>query len=97
MMPRSTGPNELEVVCAFADALAATVRFDENGLSISGTPLEVKMSEEWRKQHSFAPGRIDLKFKGYFYSVGIEGDLTMLPNGYKITPKDGEIRIDMSL
>jgi hypothetical protein len=97
MMPRSTGPNELEVVCAFADGLAATVRFDENGLSISGTPLEVKMSEEWRKQHSFAPGRIDLKFKDYSYSVGIEGDLTMLPNGYKITPKDGEIRIDMSL
>jgi hypothetical protein len=97
MMPKATGPNELEVVCAFADGLTATVRFDETGFSVSGSPLEVKMSAEWRKRHRFSPGRIDLTFKGFDYAIGVKGKLTPASEGYKILPENGEIRFDMSL
>ena len=97
MMPRAVGPNELEVVCAYADGRSATVRFDEKGLSVSGSPLTVKMSEGWRSKHRFSPGRIDLEFKGFSYSVGVKGNLVPTVDGYEIKPQNGEIRFDLSL
>lgn len=97
MMPRSIGSNELEVVCAYADGRSATVRFDENGVSVFGSPLSVKMSEGWRSKHRFPTGRIDLEFKGFSYSVGVKGNLVPTVDGYEIKPQNGEIRFDMSL
>ena len=97
MMPRTVGPNELEVVCAYADGRSATVRFDEKGLSVSGSPLTVRMSEGWRSKHRFSPGRIDLEFMGFSYSVGVKGSLSPTADGYEIKPENGEIRFDMSL
>ena len=97
MMPKAVGPNELEVVCAYADGRSATVRFDEKGLSVSGSPLTVRMSEGWRSKHRFSPGRIDLEFRGFSYSVGVKGNLSPTADGYEIKPENGEIRFDMSL
>jgi hypothetical protein len=55
------------------------------------------MSEGWRSKHCFFPGRIDLEFKGFSYSVGVKGDLVSTADGYEIKPENGEIRFDMSL
>ena len=97
MTPRATGPNELEVTCAYADGTFTLVRFDERGITVFGMPLEMKMNEEWRKQHSFGAGRIDLTFKGFRYAVGVEGNLSPTPTGYRIEPEKGRIRFDLSL
>ncbi len=97
MTPRATGPNELEVTCTYADGTFTLVRFDERGITVFGMPLEIKMNEEWRRSHRFGKGRIDLSFKGYAYAVGCEGTIAPTPDGYRIEPEKGRIRLDLSL
>ena len=97
MTPRATGPNELEVTCAYTDGTFTLVRFDECGITVFGMPLEMKMNEEWRRNHRFGPDRINLVFKGFKYAVGCEGNLTPTSDGYRIEPKNGRIRLDLSL
>lgn len=97
MAPRSTGDNEMEVTCFYADGTTTLVRFDESGITVFGTPLEIRMNEEWRSRHGFADGRIDLEFKGFRYSVGCHGRLTPTDDGYRIDPERGRVRLDLSL
>lgn len=97
MLVRPNGGEGLEVECFYADGLKATVLFDQSGIVVRGTPLEIKMRPEWRAAHTFSCGRIGLTFKGYEYSVGCEGRVEPLRDGYRIEPGNGGIRLDMSL
>ena len=97
MTPRATGPNELEVACAYADGTFTLVRFDEGGITVFGMPLEIKMNDEWRRNHGFSPGRINLVFKDFRYAVGYDGRLTQTRDGYRIEPENGRIRFDLSI
>ena len=97
MTPRATGPNELEVACAYADGTFTLVRFDEGGITVFGMPLEIKMNDEWRRNHGFSPGRINLVFKDFRYAVGYEGRLAQTRDGYRIEPENGRIRFDLSI
>lgn len=97
MMPRSTGENEMEVTCFYADGTTTLVRFDQDGITVFGMPLEIRMNAEWRRRHEFADGRIDLEFKGFRYSIGCHGRMSVTDDGYRIEPERGRVRLDLSL
>ena len=55
------------------------------------------MNDEWRRNHGFSPGRINLVFKDFRYAVGYEGRLAQTRDGYRIEPENGRIRFDLSI
>ena len=86
----------LVVTAKRADGTAATVRFEEGRIVVSGAgALNAEYSDgDFRKSVSVADGGIDFVFQGFRYRVPVRGELKATAKGFSIA--GDRIELDLS-
>ena len=86
----------LVVTATRADGTAATVRFEEGRIVVSGAgTLDAEYANgAFRKGVSAADGGIDFTFQGFRYRVPVRGDVKSTAKGFSIS--GGRIELDLS-
>ena len=86
----------LVVTAKRADGTAATVRFEEGRIVVSGAgTLDAEYANgAFRKGVSAADGGIDFTFQGFRYRVPVRGDVKSTAKGFSIS--GGRIELDLS-
>ena len=86
----------LVVTAKRADGTAATVRFEEGRIVVSGAgSLDAEYAGgDFRKSVSVADGGIDFVFQGFRYRVPVRGELKATAKGFSIA--GDRIELDLS-
>ena len=77
-----------------ADGTAATVRFEEGRIVVTGSSLDAEYEENFRRKIAIGDGGINFVFQGFRYRVPVCGAVQSTNKGFRIS--GDRIELDLS-